>query len=305
MVVRIKCWYFYVIMSKSHSLPWPLRCLPIPAIGSVGVFPMIVPGCNRTYAHETMALHLHDYVGEMWIDGIRYRLQPGDITLSPNGKLSRYELQSSGSHLCIHFFFPKGQARLPSVRLPLHFRLGPQVIAARERFWRTIDHTRQAGSKADSPAGWAASASLQELLLWLHLQRHRGLAPRRSSLVEEALAKLEKAIEASLAKPMLIAELAAGVGLSSDYIARLFAQRYGMTLQHYLLLRRVELARHLLLSSDLLVSEIGRRVGMPDSQYFNKQFRRVAGQSPLAYRRQHSRKAARRPSAGRKSPSLK
>jgi hypothetical protein len=90
---------------------------------------------------------------------------------------------------------------------------------------------------------------------------------------------------------------AAGVGLSADYVARLFARRYGMTLQHYLLLRRVELARHLLVSSGLLVSEIGWQVGMPDPHYFNKQFRRVVGQGPLAFRRQQARR-----SRGRKSP---
>jgi transcriptional regulator GlxA family with amidase domain len=180
---------------------------------------------------------------------------------------------------------------LPSLRLPFHFRLGPQTVAARERFWRTIDHARQAGGNADSTAGCAASASMQELLLWLNMQSRRGTTPGRSSLVEEALEKLGQAIETSLAKPMLIGDLAAGVGLSADYVARLFARRYGMTLQHYLLLRRVELARHLLLSSDLLISEIGRRVGMPDPQYFNKQFRRVAGESPLAYRRQQARRS--------------
>ena len=130
-------------------------------------------------------------------------------------------------------------------------------------------------------------------------QSRRGKKPHRSSLVDEALAKLGQAIETSLAKPMLIGDLAAGVGLSADYVARLFARRYGMTLQHYLLLRRVELARHLLVSSNLLVSEIGGQVGMPDPQYFNKQFRRVVGLSPLAYRRRQARKSNR--PAGAKS----
>ena len=276
------------------SLSWPLRFLPVALPPHAGTFPMIVPGCNKTYSHPTIALHLHDYSGNLWIGGNRYRLQPGDITLSPHRVKSRYELPEGGSHLCIHFFPPARTDREPALRLPLHFRLGPQTAAARERFWRVIDHTRQAGTKADSPAGCAASASMQELLLWLYMQSRRGDTPRRSSLMEEALEKLGQAIEKSLAKPMLIGELAAGVGLSADYVARLFAARYGMTLQHYLLLRRVELARHLLVSSDLLISEIGRQVGMPDPQYFNKQFRRVAGQSPLAYRHRQARSLRKR-----------
>jgi AraC-like DNA-binding protein len=263
---------------------WPLRYLP--PLRATGTFPMAVPDCNRSYRSPTAALHLHDYAGDIWIGPTRFGLEPGDLTISPHNVTSRYELKETGTHLCIHFVPPPAGLRGATAKLPLHLRLGPQTATARERFWRTIDHARQAGGNADSAAGCAASASMQELLLWLHEQSRRGAAPRRSSLMEEALAKLSHAIETSLHKPMLLSELAAGVGLSADYVARLFAKRYGMTLQHYLLLRRVELARHLLLSSDLLVSEIGGRVGMPDPQYFNKQFRRVAGVSPLAYRRQ-------------------
>ena len=256
---------------------------------------MLVPGCNATYATETVALHLYDYAADIWIGKNHYRVLPGDITLSGDilfsNAPSRYELKESGTHLCLHFVPPVERKKVPCILLPFHLRLGPQTAAARERFWHIIDHARQSGDNSDSPAGCAASASLQELLLLLYLQSHRGRTPGRTSLVEEALLKLNQAIEASLAKPMLICELAAGVGLSADYVARLFAKRYGMTLQHYLLLRRVELARHLLISSDLLVSEIGRQTGMPDPQYFNKQFRRVVGQSPMAYRRQQARRS--------------
>jgi AraC-like DNA-binding protein len=253
---------------------------------------MTVPSCNRSYlSGPTIALHLHDYAGDLWIGRHLYELRPGDVTLSP--MTSRYDLKESGTHLCIHFLPPASTRRGSILRLPLHFRLGPQTAVARERIWRIVDYTRQSGNKADSVASCAASASLQELLLWLQMQNHRGKAPRRSSLAEDALMKLGRSIETSLAKPMLIGELAAGVGVSSEYVARLFAQRCGITLQRYLLLRRVELARHLLVSSDLLVSEIGRQVGMPDPQYFNKQFRRIAGQSPLAYRLQKARSSRR------------
>ena len=213
------------------------------------------------------------------------------MTFSPPDTPSRYHLLESGSHLCIHFLPEDGALHF---QLPFHLRLGAQTAAARERFWRVIDPARMAGDEADSPAAAAASAALQELLLWLSLQVRRGLTPHRHSLVEQALARLRASVEASIAKPVSIADLASGAGLSPDYLARLFAKRYGMTLQHYLLLRRMEVARHLLVASDLLVSEIGRQVGLPDAQYFNKQFRRVAGESPLAYRQRKAKHQSRR-----------
>lgn len=274
-------------MKASDHLRWPLRAFPV--CTRSGVFPMTVPGCNVTYRHDTLALHLHDYSGVMWIGPRRIALEPGDITLTPGGKiLSRYALKESGQHLCLHITWP--EVKGATMRLPLHLRLGPAAAEARERIWRVVDHHRLAGRRKDSPAACAAAAALQELLLWLQMQGERTAGPRRNSLVDEALRKLEQAIEASLTKPMLLGELAAGVGLSTDYVARAFARRYGMRLQHYLLLRRVELARHLLVSSDLPVSEIGRQVGLPDPQYFNKQFRRIANVSPLAYRQRHAAK---------------
>jgi AraC-like DNA-binding protein len=226
----------------------------------------------------------------MWIGARRIALEPGDITLSPGGRIpSRYALRESGQHLCLHFERPG--AKSPATHLPLHLRLGPAVAEARERIWRVVDHHRLAGGRKDSPAAVAASAALQELLLWLQMKSAQAAGPHRGSRVEHALRKLEEAIETSLTKPMLLGELAAGAGLSTDYVARAFARRYGMRLQHYLLLRRIELARHLLVSSDLPVSEVGRRVGLPDPQYFNKQFRRIANVSPLAYRTRHTARA--------------
>ena len=248
---------------------------------------MDVPACNVSYRHTTVALHLHDYTGVMWIGARRIVLEPGDITFSPGGKVAtRYALKESGQHLCLHVERPA--AKGPATHLPLHLRLGPAVAEARERIWRVVDHYRLAGRRDDSPAFCAGAAALQELILWLQIKSGQAAGPRRNSLVDDALHKLEQSIEASLTKPMLLGELAAGVGLSTDYIARAFAKRYGMRLQHYLLLRRIELARHLLVSSDLPVSEIGRRVGLPDPQYFNKQFRRIANVSPLAYRTRHA-----------------
>lgn len=245
---------------------------------------MHVPQCNRAYEHSTVALHLHDYVGILWIGQTRLRLQPGDITLSPNQVMSRYELEQSGHHLCVHFHPIKLGRGEGQVRLPLHLRLGARTGQARERFWRVIDYHWQGREKKDSAAGCAASACLQEFLLWLHLQRPTGKVPSSLGGKDVALAQLGRVIEESLAKLVTIPELVSVTGLSADYAARLFRERYGMTLPRYLLLKRIELARHLLISSDLPVQEVGRQSGIPDPQYFNKQFRAVTGQSPSAYR---------------------
>ena len=222
----------------------------------------MTPAGRTSYIGKTIALHLHDYRATIQIGRDRFGIEPGDITLSPAGISSHYEMKESGTHLCIHFA-PAGRGCSRPVRLPLHVRLGPQTSAARDRIWRVIDYTRQAGATGASLAGHAASAALQELLLWLALRQGKGATPRRHSRLEQALKTLGETIDASVARPVSMADLAAGTGLTPAYLARAFAQRYGMTVQHYLLQRRIELARHLLGTSGLLVFEIGAAVGLP------------------------------------------
>ena len=273
---------------KPASISWPAAFLP--TCQTTGVFPLGVLDSNRTYIQKSIALHLHDYPGDLFIGRHRYRLEPGDITFSPPRLPSRYSLQENGTHLCIHFLPAGAAVRSPRIRLPLHLRLGAPTAGARERFWRVIDYARQSSGIANSIAGHAASAALQELLLWLALRSGERAAPGPGSLIEPALKKLRENIDRMIARPSSIADLATNAGLSSAYLARAFRHRFGMNIQHYVLQRRIELARHLLTSSNLKVAEIGRRVGLPDPQYFNKQFRRIAGISPLAYRRGTARK---------------
>jgi len=266
----------------SSYLLLPMRHLP--AGLTAGRFPMDVPACNIAYSDPTCALHLHDYEGKLWIGKSLIRLRPGDVTLSPPHVESRYDLPRSGHHLCIHFDSARPETRGARFRLPLHFHLGPRAVSARERIVCIIDHYRRAGDRGDSPSSVAASAALLELLLWLHVQSRSRSTLARNSLAEESLARLRQVMDGSLHRQITVPELAAQSGLNADYVARLFRQRCGMTIPRYLLLRRMELARHLLLSSNFPIKEVGGRVGIPDPQYFNKQFRRVVGFSPTAYR---------------------
>jgi len=262
---------------NAPSIFWPIYVLPI--CRTVGQFPMSLPACNdHSYRHTTFALHLHDYAGMVKIAGRTFHLRPGDLTLTPPNSMSRYKLLASGTHLCVHFDPPREKGN--SMRLPLHFQAGPRTAAARERIWRVIDHARLAGRTAAA----AASASLLELLLWLHAQ---SIAPRtalRQIPAEMAITRLLNIIDESIGKQRSIPELASEAGLTVDYLARLFRRRHGMSISRYLLLRRIELARHLLRSTRLPVRDVGSQAGIPDAQYFNKQFRRVVGRSPSAYR---------------------
>src|SRR6185295_4887236 len=98
--------------------------------------------------------------------------------------------------------------------------------------------------------------------------------------IEEAAAWLD----AHPAEELRVAALARRVGLSQNYLARRFRERFDRTLPGYFLERRIALARQMLLATELSVKEVAARVGISDAQYFNKQFRRFSGESPSACR---------------------
>ena len=68
-------------------------------------------------------------------------------------------------------------------------------------------------------------------------------------------------------------------------LKRRFKAATGMPLIDYLQNLRIEQGKHLLETSDLPVEEISAEVGYADASFFRRLFKRLAGLTPLAYRR--------------------
>jgi len=245
------------------------------------VFPLDDRGFTNTYNAQTNALHMYGYYGRIRMDGREIPLSPGDVTISRSRGHTCYDLPQPGQHHCIHFRFPQ-RTTAPHATIPIHFSLGIWRDVAAQRIMAIAQHLMH--QPQSSSANAAASAGMLELLLWLS-QRYEQMGThttgqRADRAVERAAATLEE----DLARPLDVPELAEQVGLSQNYLSKLFRRRYGMTIPRYLLTRRISHARDLLLSTDLPVGRIATRVGLPDPQHFNKQFRRVTGISPTQMR---------------------
>jgi transcriptional regulator GlxA family with amidase domain len=91
-------------------------------------------------------------------------------------------------------------------------------------------------------------------------------------------------IEANLAQPLTIPDLARMAGVSHNHLTRLFHAETGLTVIAYIRRRRMARARHLLVSSTLSIPAVAASVGIPDLQAFNKTCRRELGGSPRAVR---------------------
>jgi AraC-like DNA-binding protein len=273
------------MITNDNSMEWPLRALPV--VIRAGRFPLDDDAHRVVYQSRTHALHLHGYSGTFRVGGRDFPLAPGDATVSPAEVPSSYALDRPGHHWCIHFEpAAPARGRTDRLELPLHFRLGPHAAFASERFRRISGLQAQAASGADALAATSVSLLLQELLLWIAGQT---MAPRQQARgapqkIDEALENLIAILQARFTENLSIPQLSRQLDLSQNYLARRFRERFGMTIPHYLVSRRIEHACYLLTSTNMAIRRVGERVGMADPQYFNKQFRRLTGQNPSLYR---------------------
>lgn len=232
----------------------------------------------RYITPQTTALHLHDYAGILRIGTHRFRLEPGDFTLTPAGVASHYDLDDAGEHLCVHVEHVPPAGEL--MNLPLHWRPGVHQLRLREQMQSIIELRRRSEGSSEDLPGLAAGTALQSLLLWVAVmagQAHReGVTNRTDDVLHRVREHLDTHFRESLDAPAL----ARRFEVSQNYLARRFRERHGMTMQGYLLNRRVELARHLLAATMMPLKAVAIEAGFGNPQYFHRQFRRVTGYSP-------------------------
>ena len=87
-------------------------------------------------------------------------------------------------------------------------------------------------------------------------------------------------MEANLAEPLSLIEIADDVGLSRRQIERLFRQEMGRSPARYYLEIRLDRARHLLLQSSLPVVEVAVACGFVSASHFSKCYRELYHRSP-------------------------
>ncbi|WP_295584963.1 AraC family transcriptional regulator [uncultured Oscillibacter sp.] len=92
-------------------------------------------------------------------------------------------------------------------------------------------------------------------------------------------------VQAHLAQPVSVPELAAAVGLSASHFSRRFRAATGLSPHEYLVLRRIDAAKQLLLSTELPLRDIAARTGYHSEVNFIVSFTEKTGLSPTAFRR--------------------
>ncbi|MGJ8723223.1 MAG: AraC family transcriptional regulator [Roseibacillus sp.] len=107
------------------------------------------------------------------------------------------------------------------------------------------------------------------------------LEQEQVDLVERAKALIEEHLTESLT----FNDVAEYLKISPFYFCRRFKKETGMTMTQYLSMHRVEVAKELLRSSKLRVTDVAYEVGFQSLSQFNRSFRKLTGVSPSQFRK--------------------
>jgi AraC family transcriptional regulator len=229
---------------------------------------------------------------DLMYEGVRRHVPPpaGAITLVPAG--SPAWVRSSGHRDELHVFLEPGVVERVATEA---FDLDPARLTVPPLDGLDLPHLRAALWAVDSElsaggAGGPLAAESLANVVAVHLLRHV-LAPRSPErgrdgvLPRGRLRAVVEHIEEHLDGGPTLAQLAAVVGLNPYHFARQFKAATGLPPHQYVILRRVERARHLLQAgTDLSLAEVALHAGFCDQSQFCRHFKRLVGVTPGQFR---------------------
>jgi len=96
--------------------------------------------------------------------------------------------------------------------------------------------------------------------------------------------RIEELMGKHLEGKLRVTELSTLLGYSPSHFFRMFRLSFGITPHTYVMRRRVAVAQHLLMRTDLGLVDIAIQAGFCDQSHLSRCFRRFAGLPPRAYR---------------------
>ncbi|MBQ3222015.1 MAG: helix-turn-helix domain-containing protein [Clostridia bacterium] len=255
--------------------------------------------------HAGVEMHDHDYYELVYIEegtslhdleGRTNLIMSGDLLIIAPGRQHRYIGQTDMrlyncmfTEQTVHSCGDFAPAELISHLFPsdsgfaqVHLELGERA-QIKERLL-AIERALK-----DQGFGWKTAVEAEITLLLLDCSRICGRYAQQGGELKQYVgyaASAMRFIDRHFAEDISVADVAAHVGLSPDYLTRQFKQVTGVAPVTYL--RRFRLARAMeYLDDGRSVTDTAALVGFQSLAHFSREFKQELGMSPSQYRKKH------------------
>ena len=116
------------------------------------------------------------------------------------------------------------------------------------------------------------------------MSRFISVATPKSRVKDDRISNAITYIREHLGSRIEVSELADMACMSKDHFTRMFRKETGETPNQYIILRKMEKAELLIVTTEMSVKSVANALGYDDSSYFNRLFRKQTGVTPQQYR---------------------
>ncbi|MHA6485087.1 helix-turn-helix domain-containing protein [Paenibacillus sp. strain BS8-2] len=232
-------------------------------------------------------------------------LRPGDWLLINAGERHRTSNASDMEYDFFNVHFDLDDLDLRSLLGTAAYRFVSAEEANRSgRLSRYIGELQELTRKSQADESNKTEAKLEDKLLLqgnifliirelLSLIREQSEDSAGTGKVTPFAANLAHAIEEKLSlglfEEISITTIAKELNMSRSQCSKLFTKVYGLSPRQYISKQKLMLAKELLVTSYLSVTDIAERLGFQSASHFSRQFRRWTGLSPTEFKPKHRR----------------
>lgn len=219
--------------------------------------------------------------GEWRRDGAKWRIQGASAAAFYPGQVHGYSVQSRQPGGELFSLKLEVDAAWPAIEQRLFAPLAQGLAGAGPLMDALRRMDRLCAGPQPAPLGLAALVEV--LCLWPAAQATAG-QPVGVRAIDAPLRAALDCIDARLAQPPTVAELAGIVHFSERHFARHFRAALGCTVHDYITARRLARATELLAQGQLSITAIAAALGFSSVHTFTRWFRLQTGSTPTAYR---------------------
>src|SRR5262245_44208347 len=221
-------------------------------------------------------------------------LQEGESVIIPAGTASEWRCSGRRAYEMLHIYLrpsllrkAAGDSQIDIARASVEPEFGihdPHIQHIGLSLLAELDGTGEAAR---------AYVDLLATALAVHLlRRHSFAAPRAKKLngcmPEYKLRRALDYISDKLSEELKVAEIAEEVKVSEAHFTRLFRQSTGLAPHQYIMQKRIEMAKKLLVETEFPIARIAFDIGFQSQSRFTTLFRQFTGTTPKAYRGQNA-----------------
>ena len=115
------------------------------------------------------------------------------------------------------------------------------------------------------------------------------LAVTNTQNVSRECAIIKNYIDNNFKQDLTLDLLAEKAHINKYYLSHTFKENYGYSPINYMLEKRIEEAKHLLVTTDYTLSQLSQILGFSSLSYFSQSFKRIVKISPIEYRKRFNK----------------